>query len=130
MKMMKKLGLLSALSLALILTGCSSVTVSPTDTYKGQTAEQIFRGGEIALTKKEYNSATSHFEALDSLYPFSAYAEQALLDSIYAYYKSGDNTSAAASAERFIRLYPRSAKVDYAYYMKGVANFEQDRGWL
>ena len=52
------------------------------------------------------------------------------LDLIYAYYKKKDFPSAAATAERFIHLYPRAKYVDYAYYMKALANFQQTRGAL
>jgi outer membrane protein assembly factor BamD len=71
-----------------------------------------------------------YFEALDTLYPFGTYSEQADLQLIYAYYQHDDIPLAEAAADRFIRLYPRSCYVDYAYYMKGLADFEQDRGWV
>lgn len=118
------------ISLPLILLSACSATTDPAVMFKNQSAEQIYQGGERALAKREYSSAVQHFEGLDTLYPFSDNSEQAQLDLIYAYYKTYDMASTAATAERFIRLYPRSQYVDYAYYMKGVADFEQDRGWL
>lgn len=114
----------------LCLSACSSVTTTPAEKYQNQTANQIFTAGEKALHEREYRNAVEHFEALDTLYPFGPYAEKTQLDLIYAYYKTDDAAMAAATAERFIHLYPRSAYVDYAYYMKGMADFEQDRGWL
>ena len=68
--------------------------------------------------------------ALDGLYPFGPYAQQGQLDAIYAYYKDGEQAMALASAERYIRLYPRSSRIDYAYYMEGLTNFEMGGGWL
>lgn len=62
------------------------------------------------------------------MYPFSDYTEKSQMDLIYAYYKNEDYPAAAATAERFIHLYPRAKNVDYAYYMKGMANFQQTRG--
>jgi len=112
-----------------LISGCSTTTDS-VEKFKNQSAEQIYQGGEIALAKNKYSDATKHFEALDALYPFSAHAEQAQLDLMYAYYQDDDNASTAATADRFIRLYPRSPHVDYAYYMKGLADYDQDRGWL
>lgn len=96
--------------------------------YRGMTAQQLFDDAEQAMRKGQYESAAKRFEALESMYPFSDHAEQAQKDLIYAYYKKGDYPSTAATAERFIHLYPRSRHVDYAYYMKGLANFEQSRG--
>ncbi len=111
------------------LGGCAS-TKDPTEPYKKYTAQQIFQQGEVSLAKGSYSTATKQFEALDALYPFSDDAEQAELDLMYAYYQNDDVPSSAATADRFIRIYPRSPNVDYAYYMKGLADFSQDRGWL
>jgi outer membrane protein assembly factor BamD len=40
------------------------------------------------------------------------------------------NTSAAAAADRFIRLHPNHDNVDYAYYMKGLSAFEAERSFF
>ena len=112
------------------LYGCATTTPDPSAAYRGQTAEQIFICAETALIKGNYTTAIQRFEALDTLYPCGRYAERAHLDIIYAYYKSGDMVATSAAADRYIRLYPASCYADYAYYIKGVADFEQDRGWL
>lgn len=96
--------------------------------YKGMTAKQLYVSSEELIAKKEYASATKRLEALETMYPFSDYAESAQMNLIYAYYENEDYPSAAATAERFIHLYPRARHVDYAYYMKGLANFHQSRG--
>lgn len=98
--------------------------------YQGMSAKQLYTEAKQALKKKEYSSSIKKFEALETMYPFNDYAEQAQLDLIYAYYKKEDYPSAAATAERFIHLYPRAKHVDYAYYMKGLADFKQPRGVL
>ncbi|MDX2164677.1 MAG: outer membrane protein assembly factor BamD [Gammaproteobacteria bacterium] len=117
---------------AAIITGCvllsaCSTTKDPEILYKGQSAHQIYTGAEQNLAARKYDSAISHYEGLDALYPFSQYSEQAMLDSIYAYYQSGDYATAAATAARFTHVYPANQHVDYAYYMKGVAEMIQDR---
>ncbi|MER1973260.1 MAG: outer membrane protein assembly factor BamD, partial [Psychrobacter alimentarius] len=61
---------------------------------------------------------------LRTFYPTGQYAEQALLDMMYAQYASGEFEMAASSAEQFIRLYPSNPQVSYAYYVRGVANME------
>lgn len=98
--------------------------------FKGMSAKQLFTESTEALRKEQYASAVKRLEALESMYPFSDYAEHAQSDLIYAYYKNEEYPSAAATAERFIHLYPRSKNVDYAYYMKGLSNFQQLRGAL
>jgi outer membrane protein assembly factor BamD len=96
--------------------------------YEGMTAKQLFIEAEQNLAKKQYSSASKRLEAMESMYPFSEYAQKSEMYLIFAYYKAEDYPSAAATAERFIHLYPRAAHVDYAYYMKGLANFKQARG--
>lgn len=125
---MKLIRIISVATILPIIAACNTVS-EPSDQFKGQTATQIFYGGEQALANREYTSAKQHFEGLDALYPFSDYSQQAQLDIIYAYYQAGDDASTSAAAERYIHLYPRAPHVDYAYYMKGVADFEQDIGW-
>jgi outer membrane protein assembly factor BamD len=106
-------------------------TTEPLEIYKGDTAEQIFTQAEHNLAAGHYESAAKDFEALDTLYPFGAYSQQGQLDIIYAYYKKGDDAeSALAAADRYIRLYPRSPDVDYAYYMKGLINMGTNDSWI
>lgn len=114
------------------LYGCASsaTTLDVSNAYRGQTAEQLFISAETAVAKGNYQTAAERFDALDILYPFGKYSERAHLDVIYAQYKAGDMPSTAAAAERYIQLYPVSPYADYAYYMKGIANFNQDRGTL
>ncbi len=129
---MKKLLLGTVLLASIGLTACTSSAdkgQSPGDAFQGQSAEQIFNAGETALAKKHYKDAIKHFEGLDALYPFSSYEEQSQMDAIYAYYMSSDYESAAAAADRFIRLYPRSEHIDYVYYMKGMAHYQVNRGF-
>lgn len=94
------------------------------------TADQLYKDARDQLAKKEYTSAIKRFEALDTLYPFNDHAEQSEMDLIYAYYKKEDYPLTAATAERFIHLYPRAKRVDYAYYMIGLSHFKQTRGAL
>jgi outer membrane protein assembly factor BamD len=116
--------------LALLIISCSSTAPkSPLDVYKNKSAQQIFNDGKKALDEKDYETAGRNFEALDALYPFGDYAQKGQLYVIYAYYKDGDKESTIASADRYIRLYPRDPTVDYAYYMKGLANFERNKTW-
>lgn len=128
----KTIRLLSLLALFTSIYGCASTgtTVDNTANYRGQTAEQIFTSAETSLIKHNYTTASEKFEALDTLYPSSKYAQRAHLDIIYAYYKAEDMAATATAAERYIKLYPTDTHVDYAYYLKGIANFNEDRGWL
>lgn len=114
----------------LFMVGCKSWWNSDADNnpYKNMTEKQLYAEANSALQKKQYATAAKRYEAMESMFPFSNYAEQVELNLIYAYYKNEDYGAAAASAERFTHLYPRAKHVDYAYYMKGLADFQQPRG--
>jgi outer membrane protein assembly factor BamD len=115
------------LALLVLVTSCSSTT-DPGEAYHGETAEQIFQGGEDALRDKNYAEAIKRFEALDAQYPFGRNAETAQLHIIYAYYMNSDYPSAEAAADRFIHAHPTNPHVDYAYYMRGLSNYYQNMG--
>ncbi|AYC34314.1 outer membrane protein assembly factor BamD [Pseudomonas cavernae] len=91
---------------------------------------ELYQQAQADLDNKSYTSAVNKLKALESRYPFGRYAEQAQLELIFAYYKNMEPEAAKSAAERFIRLHPQHANVDYAYYLKGLAAFDQDRGLL
>lgn len=126
---MKKL-LFTLVCLTAILTGCLGKDVDPYQGYRGKNLTELFTAGKDALQKKKYSLAVKNFEALDAIYPFSSEAQKAQLNIIYAYYKSGNITSAIVAADRYIQLYPRGPRVDYAYYMRGIAGFDLGLSWL
>jgi len=124
---MKRTQLFFLISLILMLAACAK-NDEDKNPYKEMSATQLHAAAQKSLKKKEYATAAKQFEAMETMYPFSDYTEQSQLDLIYAYYENEEYPSAAATAERFIHLYPRAKHVDYAYYMKGLANFQQTRG--
>lgn len=126
MKIKKQLFNLVAI-LPLFLAACSTTT-DPAETYKDENAQQIFENGEGALLDKNYQEAIKRFEALDVQYPFGRNTEIAQMQIIYAYYMTSDYASAEAAAERFIHAHPTNPHVDYAYYMRGLANYYQNLG--
>ncbi len=77
-----------------------------------------------------YEKAVKTFETLQARYPYGRYAQQAQLEIAYAYYKQKEPESAIAAADRFIKQYPNNPHVDYAYYLKGLVNFNEDLGLL
>lgn len=113
-----------------LVAGCSKKEQDPYKSFRHQTSTTIFNGGEKALAQGDYGQAVQYFEALDAIYPFGPHAQQGQLDIIYAYYKGGDDASALAAADRYIRLYPRGRTVDYAYYLKGIVGFTMGMSWL
>ena len=116
---------------SMLLSGCLNWTEKEIDVnaeYRGLSAKQLYDQGNQSIAKGNYKTAIREFEAMETLYPFSSYAQRAQVQLMDSYYKNEEYASAAASAQRYIHLYPRSADVDYAYYLKGLANFQQYRG--
>ena len=78
----------------------------------------------------QHSEAIELFQKLESRFPFGKYAQQAQLELIFAYTKNFEPEAGIATADRFIRLNPQHPKVDYAYYLKGVALYEMDIGFV
>jgi outer membrane protein assembly factor BamD len=117
--------------LLLIAILALTAACSSNDTVDENISEtELYQQAQAELDNKSYTVAVGKLKALESRYPFGRYAEQAQLELIYAYYKSAEPEAAKSAAERFIRLHPQHPNVDYAYYLKGLAAFDQDRGLL
>ncbi len=113
------------------LAACSSnPSDSKFETFPELDARELYEAALESLKSGNYQSAISRLEALDLRYPFGAYSHQSQLDLIYAYHKQGNTASALSTADRFIRQNPRHENVDYAYYMKGLVNFNSEVGFF
>jgi outer membrane protein assembly factor BamD len=82
------------------------------------------------LSSNNFKGAIQKLEALESHYPFTNAAKQGQLDLMYAYFRNGETESAIDQADQFIRENPTHPRVDYAYYIRGLAYFETGGGWL
>ncbi|RCX29867.1 outer membrane protein assembly factor BamD [Thioalbus denitrificans] len=118
------------LLLTLLLTGGCSLLPDKIDETKDWSADRLYSEAKSALDEGDYENAIRFYELLEARFPFGRYAQQAQLEIIYAYYKYDESASAVAAADRFIKLHPRHPNVDYAYYMKGLANFNMGRGLI
>jgi len=114
---------------ATVLAGCGLLP-EQIDETSGWSANKLYARGKEAIADGNYTQAVQYFEKLEARYPFGPYAQQAQLEIAYAYYKDNEPISAIAAADRFIKLHPNHPHVDYAYYLKGLANFVEDRTLL
>ncbi|HET9463619.1 MAG TPA: outer membrane protein assembly factor BamD [Thiobacillus sp.] len=117
------------LAAALTLGGCGLLPEIKDETA-GWSAQKLYAEAKDNLNSGNYERAVKLFETLEARYPFGRYAQQAQLEVAYAYYKDNEPISAVAACDRFIKLHPNHANVDYAYYLKGLANFNEDLGLL
>ncbi|MDH4283830.1 MAG: outer membrane protein assembly factor BamD [Gallionellaceae bacterium] len=120
-----------ALILLLTLTACGifspDIKKEPSPATQ---AKELFDEAKEQMMGGYYEQAIKNFETLQSRFPYGRYAQQAQLEIAYAYYKQQEPESAIAAADRFIKLYPNHKHVDYAYYLKGLANFNENMGLL
>lgn len=82
------------------------------------------------MTEGGYERAIRLYERLEARYPYGRFAQQAQIEVAYAHYKQNEPALAIAAADRFIRLYPDHPSVDYAYYLKGLVNFNENLGLM
>ena len=115
--------------LIFVLSGCSYFGGEEEDETIGWSADRLYAEARGELDAGNYSKAIDLYQKLESTYPFGAHAQQALLDLAYANYKDDEPEAAIAASDRFIKLYPQNAHVDYAYYLKGLTNFNKGKGF-
>ncbi len=96
------------------------------DEQREMTERRHYKEAHKLLEKKNYLSAIDELEELEARFPYGDYTEQTQLDLIYARFKALDYAQAVAQADRFVRSYPAHPHLDYALYMKALANFYLD----
>jgi outer membrane protein assembly factor BamD len=111
-----------------LLAACSFIDKH--DPSAGWTAEKLYREAKDALEGGQYDLAIKRYETLEARFPYGRYSQQGQLEIAYAYYKQNEQVSAVAATERFVKLHPNHANVDYAYYLKGLVYFNEDLGLL
>ena len=117
--------------LLLLLSGCSLFDGEEEDEFAGlSTEEQFYQRALGQLNGQNFRGSITTYQALESRFPFGRFAAQAQIEIVYAYYRNQDMEAARAAADRFIRLHPDNENVDYAYYMKGLASFEDGSGFF
>jgi outer membrane protein assembly factor BamD len=112
---------------AALLVGCAS---DSQDETVGWSAQKLYSEAKDAMGNKDWPRAIRYLEKLEARYPYGRFAQQAQLEIAYAHWKDGERASAVAAVERFIKMYPNHAAVDYAWYLKGLINFNDQYGML
>ncbi|MCW5223584.1 outer membrane protein assembly factor BamD [Verminephrobacter aporrectodeae subsp. tuberculatae] len=117
----------SALLAVALLAGCSSTTEDKT---AGWSPERIYSEAQDELNSGAYDKAVPLFEKLEGRAAGTPLAQQAQISKAYAHYKAGEKIQAVATLERFMKLHPASPALDYALYLRGLANFNDNLGLL
>lgn len=121
-----RLASLMTASLLVLLAACSSTP--PEDPNSQAALEKLYEDAKTDIVSGSYDRAIKTLERIEGRAAGTLMGQQAMLDLAWAQYRSGERVQAVATLDRFLKLNPSSAAVDYAYYMKGIANFNEDLG--
>lgn len=134
MKLTKKTSTLLMLLIVSFLSACSIPSLTQQSSRSkavrnadGQSAEQLLAKARSAMKAGNYQQAISFFETLEAHHPLGRYAQQALLETAFAYYKAEEEDTSLDTIDRFKRMYPRSPIMDYALYLRGLINFNRGK---
>jgi len=117
---------MSMLALLISIGGCRK----DTEFAQQLSAEELYTKANQSMNSSNWGPAIGAYKALQTRYPFGRYTEQSMIDLSYCYFKAAEPENALSTLDRFIRTYPTHPNVDYAYYLKGLVNFEQNIGFL
>jgi len=117
----------AALAMAAALAACGTTA---RDETAGMAVEKLYEEAKDEASVGNWERATKLYEKLEARAAGTPLAQQAQLDLAYAFYRSNEKAQALATLERFIRLHPSSPALDYAYYLQGLVNFNENLGLL
>jgi outer membrane protein assembly factor BamD len=117
---------LTTVAILLGLSGCGG---SRTRAPVGD-AQKLYEMAKRACDNGNYKDGIAYYENLEARFPFSNEARQGQLDLLWAYYKNREPESAIDQADQFIRENPAHPRIDYAYYIKGLVQFERNPNFL
>jgi outer membrane protein assembly factor BamD len=121
-------GAMAPLMLAALLAACGS---SPKgDDNSPQAVERLYADAKEDMASGSYESAIKALERVEGRAAGTLLAQQATLDLAYVYYKQGERAQSISTLDRFIKLHPSSPALDYALYLRGIVNFNDNRGLL
>ncbi|SFN24444.1 outer membrane protein assembly factor BamD [Dokdonella immobilis] len=134
MRVSRQFRVVSRIAVALLavtlVAGCSFFGKKKADPLEALAVEQLYEKGKLDIEKGNYERANKTFSRLVARFPFGPYTEQAQLDQAYAQYKMNKPDEAYSTINRFIKTYPAHKHIDYAFYLRGLINFDREEGLL
>jgi len=109
----------------LLLSACSN---TPIDNTIGWSNDKLFNEAKDEVKSGAWDKAIVMFDKLEGRAAGTTLAQQAQLEKAFAQYKTGDKIQALATLDRFLKLHPASPAIDYALYLKGLINFNENLG--
>jgi outer membrane protein assembly factor BamD len=120
----------SQLVLMALVFQLAACTTTPKDEAPISNAERLYKEAKEDIDSGSYERGIKALERIEGLAAGTLLAQQALLDLAYANWRSGERAAGLTAIERFIKLNPSSPALDYALYLRGVINFNDNLGLL
>lgn len=121
---------LRALAVLAVVSLAACGTADPPDPTLGWTPERLYAEARDEMASGNRQAAIKMLEKLEARYPFGRWAEQAQLDIAWAHFKENERALSLAAIDRFMKLHPNHAAYDYALYLKGLVNFNEQQGLM
>jgi outer membrane protein assembly factor BamD len=112
---------------SMTLSACST---TPADETVGWSTDRLYSEAKDEMAAGNYEKAARLYERLEGRASGTVVSQQAQLERAYANYRRGEKAQALVILERFIKLNPSSPALDYAYYLQGLVNFNDNLGIL
>lgn len=119
------LGLLAVMVAGCATSGSRQSGDTPPERGGERSAAALQQQAREAITNDRPAEAVQALQRLEVLYPDDPRIATIRMEAVYAHHLAGDPSSAIAAAERFIRLHPDHANLDYIHYLRGLAGFSQ-----
>jgi len=118
---------LVVLAFAMSMSACS-LFHHKRDTLDTMPVDALYNTAHDSLENSDYTAAVKAYQRLIARFPSGPYNEQAQIDLAYAQYKDNQMEDAYSTINRFIKTYPANNHIDYAYYLRGLINFDRTSG--
>src|SRR6185437_2812070 len=113
------------LPLLFAVGACSLFHHGKRDTLNTMTVEQLYQRGHELSQNSNWDAAETVYQKLISRFPYGAYNEQSQIELAYAQYKNDKFEDAYSTINEFIKTYPTQKHIAYAYYLRGLINFDR-----
>lgn len=111
--------------LLLMITACTQPVPEGFEEYVERPVDELYNEAMEHMRNQNYKKAADAFDEVNEQHPFSIWAKRAQVMGAYAQYLRGRYNEAILSLESYIKLYPGSDDIDYAYYIIAISYFEQ-----
>lgn len=112
---------------ALAFAGCDT---TPSDESSRWSPERLYSEAKEEAAAGNFDKATKLYERLEGRAAGSVLAQQAQIEKAYLLWKNGERAQSLSTLERFVKLHPTSPALDYALYLQGLVNFNENLGLL